>query len=249
MPVLGDDERVDLEHLHVLGDEGRVELGHDLLGFLGQGALEAKRLGDGAAVMGHHAGGRIDREGEDLLRRVVGDLLDVHAALGGDHEGDAAGGAVDQHREVELALDVGAVLDIEAVDLLAGLAGLDRHEGLAEHLLRELLHLVDGLGEAHAALLAGLGFLEPALAAAARMDLGLHHPERTAELLGGGLRLVGGEDRDAAGDRQTELLQDGFALVFVDVHLFSSPSCPGWRASTLSRRGSGRRGWPSQGRP
>ena len=34
------------------------------------------------------------------------------------------GRAVDQQREVEFLVDVGAVLDIEAVDLLAGLAGL-----------------------------------------------------------------------------------------------------------------------------
>jgi hypothetical protein len=172
VPVLGDDERVDLQHLHVLRQEGRVELGHDLLGFLGERALEAKGLGHGAAVMGHHAGGRIDREGQNLLGGVVGDLLDVHAAFRGDHEGDAAGGAVDQHGEVELALDVGAVLDIETVDLLAGLAGLDGHQGLAQHLLRELLHLVDGARKPHAALLAGIGFLELALAATRRHGSG-----------------------------------------------------------------------------
>ena len=34
------------------------------------------------------------------------------------------GRAVDQEREIELAVDVGAVLDVEAVDLLAGRAGL-----------------------------------------------------------------------------------------------------------------------------
>ena len=85
--------------------------------------------------------------------------------------------------------------------------------------LGELLHLVDGLGEAHAALLAGRRFLELALAAPARMDLGFDDPERAAELLGRGLGLVGGEDRDALGDGKAELFQDGFALVFMDVHV------------------------------
>ena len=168
--------------------------------------------------MRHDAGRRIDREGLDLLRRVVRDLLDIHAAFRRDDEGDAAGGAVDEHRQVELGLDVGAVLDIEPVDLLAGLAGLDRHEGVAEHFARELLDLVDGLGEPHAALFAGGSFLELALAAAARMDLRLDDPERAAEFPGGGLRLVGGEDRLAPRDGQAELFQDGFALVFMDVH-------------------------------
>ena len=50
-------------------------------------------------------GGGIDREGDDLLRRVVRHLLDIHAAFGRDHEGDARGLAIDQQREIELALD------------------------------------------------------------------------------------------------------------------------------------------------
>jgi hypothetical protein len=62
--------------------------------------------------------------GDDLLGRVVGDGLDVHAAFGRDDEGDAADRTVDQERAIELAVDVGAVFDIEAVDLLAGVAGL-----------------------------------------------------------------------------------------------------------------------------
>jgi hypothetical protein len=48
----------------------------------------------------------IDREGHDLLGRVVRDLLDVHAAFGRGDEGDAAGLAVDQHREIEFLGDV-----------------------------------------------------------------------------------------------------------------------------------------------
>ena len=186
----------------------------------------------------HHAGRRIDREGQNLLGGVVGHLLDVHAAFRRDDESDLAGGAVDEHRQVEFGVDIGAVLDVEAVDLLSGLAGLDRHKGVAEHLLGEFLDLVDGLGEAHAALLAGGGFLELALAAAARMDLGLHDPERSAEFLGGGLCLVGREDGLAAGDGQAEFLQDCLALIFMDVHLFSSSSCLGLaRASTPLQRG------------
>src|SRR3712207_7181570 len=46
------------------------------------------------------------------------------------------------------------------------------------HLAGEGLHLVDAAGEPHATLAAGLRLLEAALAAAARVDLRLHHPER-----------------------------------------------------------------------
>jgi hypothetical protein len=169
-------------------------------------------------MMGHDARGRIDRDRVDLLGRFVGHRLDVHPALGGDHEGDAARDAVDQHREVELFGDLGAFLDVEAVHLLAGRAGLDRHQRLTEHLAGVLLHLVDRLGDAHAALGALGRALEGALAAAARVDLALHDPDGAAEFLGGGFGLRRVEDGHAAGDGQAELLQHGLGLVFVDVH-------------------------------
>ena len=72
----------------------------------------------------------------DLFRRLLRDFLDVDAALGRNDEGDAARGAVDQQRQVIFLGDVDAVGDVEAVDLLAGLARLDRHQGLAQHLVR-----------------------------------------------------------------------------------------------------------------
>ena len=89
-----------------------------------------------------------------------GDLLDVHAALGRADEGDARGDAVDEQREVELARDVGAVLDVDAVDLLAGGAGLLGDEGAAQHLPGLVGGVLDRLGHADAALVAGRGFLE-----------------------------------------------------------------------------------------
>ena len=99
------------------------------------------------------------------------------------------GFAVDQDREIELLVDVGAVLDVEAVDLLAGGAGLHRDQRRAQHLLGEVIDLVDRLGEAHAALVAGGGFLELALAAAAGVDLALHHPDRAGKRFRGRVRI------------------------------------------------------------
>ena len=152
------------------------------------------------------------------------DRLDVHAALGRDDEGDAADRAVDQQREVELAVDVGAVLDIEAVDLLAGRAGLLGDQRVAEHLVDVGDHLVDRLGQTNAALGVRAEFLELALAAAAGMDLALHHIERSGQLLRRRLGLAGLEDGDAVGDRRAERLQKCLALVLMDVHVARSPT-------------------------
>ena len=156
------------------------------------------------------------------------DRLDVHAAFGRDDEGDAADRAVDQQREIELAVDVGAVLDVEAVDLLAGRAGLLGHQRVAEHLLGVGDHLLDRLGQPDAALGVGAEFLELALAAAAGMDLALHHVERAGQRLRRGLGLAGLEDGNAFGDRRAERLQQRLALVLVDVHGAAAPtSWPG----------------------
>ena len=168
--------------------------------------------------MAHDAGRRIDREGDDFFGRVVRDVLDVDAAFGRDHERDFGGFAVDQDREIELLVDVGAFLDVEAVDLLAVCAGLHRDQRRAQHLLGELVDLGDRLGDAHAALVAGGGFLELALAAAAGMDLALHHPDRAGKRLGGGVRIRGLQHRHAARNRHAELMQQRLGLVFVDIH-------------------------------
>ena len=216
--VCRDDQRVDLQHCHILGDERLIELGDDLAHLLGLIAFEPKRLGDGAAMMGLHAGRGIDGEGGDALGMVVRDILDVHAALGRDDEGDAAGLAVDEDRQVELLGDSRAVLDVDAVDLPPGRPGLHRHQRVPEDLPDVLRHLFDGFDDAHAALRASRGLLEGALAASAGMDLRLDHPHRAAELLGSGFRLFRLEHRHAARYRHAELTQHGFGLVFVDVH-------------------------------
>jgi hypothetical protein len=50
--TVGHDQRVDLQHLHVLLDEGLVEDAHQRHAFLDLLALEAEREGDAAAVIG-----------------------------------------------------------------------------------------------------------------------------------------------------------------------------------------------------
>ena len=189
------------------------------------------------AVIGHHAGRGIDREGNDLVGRIMRDLLDVHAAFGRNDESDAGRLAVDEHGQIELACNRRAVFDIEPVHLLSGWPGLHRDERAREHLLREALDVLDAFGEPHAALVAGASLLEPALAAPARMDLALDHEERAAELLRGGFGLVRREGRLAARDRHAKLPEHRLGLIFMDVHR-ANP----WRCRALKHRvPSGRR--------
>ena len=92
----GDDQRVDFQHRHVRGDEGLVELAEQLAGLLGEVAGQTQRRRQLQAVEAAHAGHRVDAEGDDLLRRRVGNLFNVHAALGGGDDRDPARFAIDQ---------------------------------------------------------------------------------------------------------------------------------------------------------
>src|SRR5690606_16107961 len=93
--------------------------------------------GEGVGLEVGQADGGVDRLTEDLLRRLLGNRLDLHPPFGGGHDDVPAHGPIEQDRQVELAGDVDALFDIEAVDLLALVAGLDRDEGRAEHLRRQ----------------------------------------------------------------------------------------------------------------
>ena len=183
LAVRHDDQRIDFQHRHVFREESGIELGDEAFRLLGEVAGKPERAGGGAAVMGHDPGRRIDSEAMDLFRRVVGDILDIDAALGREDERHPALLPVDERRQVELLVDRRAVLDVEPVDLLAVGAGLHRHQRRAQHLLGESLDFIDRLGEPNAAFVARRGFLEAALAAPAGVDLALHHPKRPAELL------------------------------------------------------------------
>jgi hypothetical protein len=149
----------------------------------------------------------------------VGDVLDVDAAFGGDHEGHPGGFPVDQDRQVELLVDVGAFLDVEPVDLLAVRPGLHRDQGGAQHLLGEFVDFGDRLGDAHAALVAGRGFLELALAAPAGVDLALHHPDRAGKRFRRDVRIGGPQHRHTLRNRHPEFMQQRLGLVFVNIHL------------------------------
>ena len=157
---------------------------------------------------GLEADGRIDAHHLDLLGRLGGDLLDVHAAFGRGHERDPRGFAIDHHAEIEFARDVAAVFDEQASHLPAFRAGLVGHQRHAEHIVGELAHLLDRFGELDAA----------AFAAAACVNLRFDHPERTAQLLGRGLGFFGRVRDLAAQHADAVLLKERFRLIFVNIH-------------------------------
>jgi len=211
-------QRVDFDHRAVERDESVIELLAEDLRLLVQVALQLEAKGERAAVVGHEAFRRVDGDRGDLFRGFVGNVLDAHAAFGGSDHGDAAGGAIDQHRQVVFLADVDAVGDVEAVDLLAGVAGLDRHQGVAQHVLCVSFDFLKALGQADAALGIGAEFLERALAATTRVDLALHHIERSGKLLGRFDGFGNGHGGDALGNGNAELGEQFLALILVNVH-------------------------------
>src|SRR5262249_37827985 len=87
-------------------------------------------------------------------------------------------------------------------------AGLMRNQAHAQDRLRVLLQLLPAARDLHA----------PALAASAGMDLGLDHPDRSAQLAASFHRLLQSEASYAARSGFPVPAQDVLGLVFVDLH-------------------------------
>ena len=100
---------------------------------------------------------------------------------------------------------------MQALDLLSGRAGLNRHQGLAEHLGGVLADFVDRMSQPDAPLRAFAQFLELALAAAAGVDLRLHDPQGPGELLSGRDRFVDAHRRMARRNGNTGCEQQPLA--------------------------------------
>jgi hypothetical protein len=136
----------------------------------------------------------------DRRRVLLGDLLDVHPALGGEHHQRRLRRAVEDDRRVVLQSDVRRRLDPQLVDREAA----DVHP---EDRLRVLL----GLG-------AVLGDLDAArLAAPADQHLRLDDA-RIADLVGRRDGVLDGRGRLAGGDRDPVTGEQLLALVLEQIH-------------------------------
>ena len=137
-----------------------------------------------------------------------GDLLDLHPAFTARQQRHALLAAVYHHAEIIFPGDLRALFDQQAAHDLTFPAGLMRDQMHTEDLLRCAAHLFQRTRHLHPA----------PLAAPARMDLRLHHPHRTAQLLRRNYRLIDAETCRPARRRDTELAQNLFTLVFVNFH-------------------------------
>ena len=104
---------------------------------------------------------------------VLGDFLDIHAALRGGHHADFLRRAVDDHAKVVFFFDVRAFFNQQAAHFLSRRPRLMGDQLHAENLLGVLFDLVHRLGDFHTA----------AFATTACMDLCFDHPHRTAQCL------------------------------------------------------------------
>jgi hypothetical protein len=128
-----------------------------------------------------------------------GDLLDLHAALGGEQEQRLLGPAIECDREVVLGGDVGGGLDPQPADDVP----LDVQA-------QDVAGLLPGV------VLVGRELHAAGLAATARQHLGLHD-DRAAELGSRGPGLVGRRGHAAVRDGDAEAGEELLALVLVEI--------------------------------
>ena len=211
-PSFSSDEGIHLDQGAVHLVEHARQAGHHAAEFGDLLGLEAEAEAEPAALVVLEAERRVERLAVDLLRVRGRDLLDVHAAFGRRHDGDAAGRPIEGDGDVELLLDGQALLDEQALHLLALGPGLQGDELHAEDGADGLLGLVAGLADLHAA----------ALAAAAGVDLRLDHDDIDAALplhaRHRGQRVVDRQRRLADRHRDAEAPEQFLALILVDLH-------------------------------
>ena len=159
------------------------------------------RLGQHVArVQRQQPPAHVDRLADDLLRRLLGHLLDVHAARRADDGDGGLAGAVERDAEVVFLGD----LDLGRDEDFLHRQPLDVHP---QHLLRRFARQLRRVAELDAA----------RLAASADVDLRLDD-DGFAELARDGLGLLGGRGDLARLDGDAVAPQDVLGLILVNLH-------------------------------
>ena len=153
---------------------------------------------------------------ENQLGRFGGNFFDVHAARAAGHQHRHRRRAIDDDSQVQLPGDVAAGFDQHAANCLAGRAGLNRDQFVAQQLAGHGGGFLGTSHELHAVLLRVV--LDRALTAAAGVNLGFHHRNRPAQRAKRGRRLFRRARHDAIGQRDARLAQQLLPLILVDFH-------------------------------
>src|SRR5712672_1632235 len=177
---------------------------------IGDFAGQAKAKSDFACLVRLQANGGMNRLAQNSGGILFGNFRDFHAAGSASHEDDVTGGAINKEPEIKFALDVQSFFDEQAFDDAAGGTSLRSHQLHAENVAGEIGSLVRGPSEFYAA----------CFAAAPSVNLGFYddHCRAGSQAV---RRLAGfilGESNFAAGSRNSVTSEDGFSLVFVNLH-------------------------------
>jgi hypothetical protein len=201
LPFGRDYQRVDLAEQRVALDEAAVKLPDDVeqLLLLAR-VVDPRAVDETTRLVGLVALERVDVQSRERVGVLLGDLLDLDTALGGEHQERLFRPTVEGHREVVLLGDLGGALDPELP-----------HDVAADVEAEDLFGLPLGVGRV-------VRQLDPAgFAAAAGEHLRLYH-DLPAQLLGCGARLGRRGRRPALGRRDPEAPEELLALVLVQVH-------------------------------
>ncbi len=150
----------------------------------------------------------MDVDRQNLLGRVRGDFLDVHAARRRRDERDASALAVERERKIDFALDFGARFHIDLFDRQALLTRLLRDEARAQHAFGGSADRPGVPSELHAS----------GLAAATRVHLCLDHPNRTADRLRRSSRFIGACGYASRRNSDPVASEEILSLILMQIH-------------------------------
>src|SRR6185295_15402541 len=131
-----DDERIDFDQARILVDVQPVQRLRESRELFELRTGESEAECEPPALKALQSRGRMNVDGDDLLRRMSGDLLDVHPACRRGDEGYPAAFAVEHEAQIYLTRDLRARLDVDLIDRHAFRAGLSGNEMTTEHCSR-----------------------------------------------------------------------------------------------------------------